>query len=139
MNDPHHEGRDYTPVSGGPTDVSPLGNIRPSHVQTASEEAGNINWAAIEADPDFIDLLRAKAVFIAPATAFFIVYYFLLPIGVGWAPDLMKTKVFGSVNLAYLYALSQFFMAWILAFFYVGVAAGWDTRASKIISKYFSK
>ncbi len=46
---------------------------------------------------------------------FFIVYYFALPLLVGYAPQLMATKVFGVVNVAYLFALSQFFMAWLIA------------------------
>jgi uncharacterized membrane protein (DUF485 family) len=50
----------------------------------------------------------------------------------------MKKKVLGDVNLAYLFALSQFFMAWILAFVYVGVAAGWDRKAAAILSKFRS-
>lgn len=96
------------------------------------------DWGAIEADPDFIALLKAKAAFVAPATAFFVVYYFALPIGVGWFPGMMETKVLGDVNLAYLFALSQFFMAWILAFMYVAVAAGWDRRAAAVIAKFQS-
>ena len=74
--------------------------------------------------------------FVVPATLFFVVYYFALPIAVGWFPKVMETKVLGDVNLAYLFALSQFFMAWILAFAYVAVAAGWDRRAEAIISKF---
>lgn len=94
------------------------------------------DWEAMEADPDFIALLKAKAAFVVPATAFFVVYYFALPIGVGWFPGLMEARVWGDVNLAYAFALSQFFMAWILAFIYVGVAAGWDQRAAAVIAKF---
>ena len=54
---------------------------------------------------------------------------------VGWWPDLMKTKI-GSVNLAYLFALSQFFMAWIVAGFYVAKAAGWDKSAAALLAKF---
>ena len=54
---------------------------------------------------------------------FFIVYYFALPVLVGYARPLMEKRVFGAVNLAYLFALSQFFMAWIVAALYVRAAA----------------
>ena len=54
---------------------------------------------------------------------------------VGWFPDLMKTKI-GSLNLAYLFALSQFFMAWIVAGFYVVKAAGWDKSAAALLAKF---
>lgn len=129
--------RDFTPESGAPTDVAPVGRTgpKPSHEMTAEEERGNVNWDAIAADPEFKKLLAAKIRFIAPATIFFLVYYFALPILVGWFPDFMKTKV-GTVNYAYLFALSQFFMAWIVAAIYVAKAAGWDKAAAALISKF---
>ena len=45
----------------------------------------------VAAMDDFRALVAAKRRFIVPATIFFIVYYFALPILVGYAPDLMKT------------------------------------------------
>jgi uncharacterized membrane protein (DUF485 family) len=95
-------------------------------------------WERIAADPEFKNLVASKARFIVPATIFFVLYYLALPVLVGWFPELMKKKVLGDVNLAYLFALSQFFMAWILAFVYVGVAAGWDRKAAAILSKFRS-
>ncbi len=94
------------------------------------------DWTAIEADPDFRALLKQKAAFIVPATAFFIVYYFTLPILVGWFPEMMSRPVWGDVNAAYLFALSQFLMAWILAFIYVAAAAGWDRKAAAVLKKF---
>jgi len=72
------------------------------------------DWAAIERTPEFRALVRAKRAFIVPATLFFIVYYFALPALVGYWPDLMSTRVAGHINLAYLFALSQFLMAWAI-------------------------
>jgi uncharacterized membrane protein (DUF485 family) len=69
-------------------------------------------WEQLAASPGFKALLRSKRRFILPATIFFIVYYFALPITVGYFPQMMKRKVAGPVNLAYLFALSQFVMAW---------------------------
>jgi uncharacterized membrane protein (DUF485 family) len=48
----------------------------------------------------------------------------------------MDQKVLGEVNLAYLFALSQFFMAWILAFLYMAAAAGWDRQAAALLAKF---
>lgn len=129
--------RDFTPESGGPTDVAPIGRTgaKPAHEMTADEERGNIDWDSIAADADFKKLLAAKIRFIAPTTIFFLVYYFALPILVGWFPDFMKTKV-GNVNYAYLFALSQFLMAWAVAAIYVGKAAGWDKSAAAILTKF---
>ncbi len=129
--------RDFTPESGGPTDVAPIGRTgaKPPHEMTADEERGNIDWDEIAADADFKKLLVAKIRFIAPTTIFFLVYYFALPILVGWFPEFMKTKV-GNVNYAYLFALSQFLMAWVVAAIYVGKAAGWDKAADAILAKF---
>jgi uncharacterized membrane protein (DUF485 family) len=132
---------DYTPESASPTDIAPLGRSgeKPAHEQTGAEDMNKANWDAIAADADFRKLLAAKARFIIPCTIFFVVYYFSLPILVGWFPKLMETEVFGKVNLAYAFALSQFFMAWVLAFLYVAAAAGWDTKAAAILAKFNRK
>ncbi len=97
---------------------------------------GDADWTAIEADPDFRALLKQKAAFVVPATIFFIIYYFTLPILVGWFPEMMTKPVWGDVNAAYLFALSQFAMAWILAGLYVAAAAGWDRKATAILKKF---
>ena len=104
--------------------------------QPSSSNGGtsHVNWEAIEARPAFRSLLAQKAKFIVPTTIFFLIYYLALPILVGYWPDLMKKKVLGQVNIAYLFALSQFFMAWIIAFLYVRVAAKWDKQAASVIS-----
>ncbi len=102
----------------------------------SEEEARRIaEWQAIEADSEFQQLVAAKRRFIIPATIFFIVYYFALPVLVGYFPGLMDTNVIGKINLAYLFALSQFFMAWILMYLYVRRARTWDDMASKIVEK----
>ncbi len=99
------------------------------------EELKPQDWEDIAATDDFKNLIAAKRKFIVPAVIFFIVYYFALPVLVGYAPKLMETRVFGVVNLAYLFALSQFFMAWILAAIYVKKAGSFDALAQKIVSK----
>ena len=87
-------------------------------------------------DPDFGALVRRKAALIIPATLFFILYYFALPVAAGWFPDLMQREVWGRVNVAYLFALSQFFMTWGLAFLYVWAAAGWDRQEHRLLKKF---
>src|SRR5437667_7752130 len=92
------------------------------------------DWEIVAADPAFRKLIAAKARFIVPATIFFIVYYFALPILVGYAPELMATPVIGPVNVAYLFALSQFFMAWLIAFLYVRAANRFDRMAAALLT-----
>jgi uncharacterized membrane protein (DUF485 family) len=128
---------DLTPDSGAATDVAPLGRSRPKppHEQTADEDRDVADWERLAASAQFKALLKAKARFIVPATVFFIAYYFSLPLLVGYAPELMARKVFGVVNVAYLFALSQFFMAWIIAWAYVRAAGRFDRMARDVIGK----
>jgi uncharacterized membrane protein (DUF485 family) len=90
------------------------------------------DWAAVERDPEFRRLKAEKRRFILPATLFFIAYYFALPVLVGYFPEAMGRDVFGEVNLAYLFALSQFFMAWGLMWLYVRRARGFDAMAERV-------
>lgn len=129
---------DLTGIIGSQTDIAPLGRggPKPAHELTADEDANPVEWKRIAGDPDFRALMRRKLRLVVPATAFFIVYYFLLPVGVGWFPGLMEKKIWGDVNLAYLYALSQFFMAWVLAGIYAVVAARWDRSQNALLKKF---
>jgi uncharacterized membrane protein (DUF485 family) len=92
-------------------------------------------WDRIAASKEFQDLMAAKRVFIVPAFVFFVLYYFALPVLVGYAPDLMSRKVMGEVNLAYLFALSQFFVAWLIAWLYMKAANSFDRLSRDIVEK----
>ena len=128
---------DPTPLSGSATDVAPLGRSKdkPPHELTADEDRDVVDWQRLAATAEFKSLLKAKARFVVPATIFFIAYYFSLPLLVGYAPQLMARKVFGVVNIAYLFALSQFAMAWLLAWAYVRAAARFDKMARDVVDK----
>ena len=93
---------------------------------------GKTQWDRVAEMDEFRLLLLAKIGFVVPATIFFIVYYFALPILVGYAPNFMSKKI-GPVNLAYLFALSQFFMAWALAALYVQSAKTFDKYGRHIM------
>ena len=125
---------DPTPIVGAATDITPLTHAtpKPPHERTAAEEAGNVPWETIAASSRFQELLRAKRRFIIPAMIVFMVYYFALPALVGYARRLMERRILGPVNLAYLFALSQFFMAWIIAALNVRAANRFDRRAKEI-------
>ncbi len=115
--------RDAAPVAGARTE----GDIR--------AEEGSVEWDRIAALDEFKALVAARTGFILPATIFFIAYYFALPILVGYFPSFMDTPILGPVNIAYLFALSQFFMAWILAYLYLRKAAHFDELEQIIIAK----
>ena len=92
-------------------------------------------WERVSQTDGFKDLMAAKARFVVPATVFFVVYYFALPVLVGYAPEFMSRPVIGVLNWAYLFALSQFFMAWFIAWLYVRAAARFDLMAKRIIER----
>lgn len=102
--------------------------------QTSRYEATQTEWDRLANTQEFKDLMATKRVFIIPAFVFFVVYYFALPVLVGYAPQFMSTKVIG-VNLAYLFALSQFFVAWTIAGLYVRAANDFDRLAKDIVRK----
>lgn len=109
--------------------------MKPSSIVPTAAPTHAPDWEAIAQAPEFRALLRAKARFIAPATVFFLVYYFALLVLVGYVPGLMERKVWGPVNLAYLFAVSQFFMAWILAWLYLRAARRFDQAGRAILAK----
>ena len=98
-----------------------------------SKDNDQINWEKLATSPAFQNLVRRKNRFIIPACLFFIVYYFALPVLVGFFPQAMGQPVWGKVNPAYLFALSQFFMAWILAGLYVSAAGRFDRQVDEIL------
>lgn len=104
-------------------------------VQPKQYQASQSTWDEIAESKAFQALMATKKKFIVPAFIFFVVYYFALPVLVGYAPQFMSTKVIGEVNLAYLFALSQFFVAWIIAGLYVRAANNFDRLAKDILDK----
>ncbi len=102
--------------------------------KTGPETVQKEVWDRIAAMPEFKALTRRKGQFIIASTVFFLVYYFALLVLVGYFPGLMQKNI-GPVNFAYLFALSQFFMAWVVAILYTKVAARWDEAAANLIAK----
>ncbi|MDD5057103.1 MAG: DUF485 domain-containing protein [Sideroxydans sp.] len=95
----------------------------------------NFNWAAIDANPKFQTLHRKKTMFLWGLMIFSTIFYFLLPIGAAYYQDLFKIKVWGVVNFGIMFALSEFVVAWVIAFVYSKKAnAEFDAMALEIIN-----
>jgi uncharacterized membrane protein (DUF485 family) len=92
-------------------------------------------WDRVAEMDEFRLLLLAKVGFVLPATIFFLAYYFALLVLVGYFPAFMEHKIWGEVNIAYVFALSQFLVAWIIAFLYVRAAKRFDEYGSRIIQR----
>ena len=95
--------------------------------------SNQIDWAAIDSRPDFQELHKKKTAFLWGLLVFSFVFYFLLPIGAAYYTDLFKVKVWGPVNFGLAFALSQFVVAWGIAYYYAKVAnSRFDPMADKI-------
>jgi uncharacterized membrane protein (DUF485 family) len=96
-------------------------------------DTATIQWSGIASDPRFKRLHARKAAFLWGLMAFSVVYYFLLPIGAGLFPQVYGIRVWGPVNLGLAFALSQFVVAWGIAWFYAVKAAQFDAMAEEIV------
>lgn len=101
---------------------------------TPAPSSTSPDWSTLARREDFQALLAAKRRFIIPATIFFLVYYMALPVLVGYFPELMKKPVWGQINGAYLFALSQFLMTFGMAWLYMRKAREWDRREHTLLT-----
>ena len=93
-----------------------------------------MHWQAIDADPRFRRLHRQKSRFLWSLMAISIVYYFLLPVGAAWFPELFRLQVWGPINVGILFALSEFLMAWGVAYVYTRIAGQrFDRMAEELV------
>ena len=95
------------------------------------------DWNRIARSAQFQHLLAIKKMFIVPAFLFFLAYYLLLPILLGYAPRLMSTRVAGTVTLAYFFALSQFVVGWIIAWLYLRASSRFDKLVNDVLQQEF--
>lgn len=96
--------------------------------------AATLDWKAIVADPRFQALHAKKTRFLWGLMVFSIAYYFLLPVGAAYFQELFKIKVWGPVNVGLVFALSEFVVAWGIAFWYARRAnAEFDTMAAELV------
>ena len=91
------------------------------------------DWDTVAQDPNFQALIAGKRRFLTPATIFFLIYFMALPVLVGFQPGLMSRPVWGALTLAFVFALSQFAMAWILMALYLWRARAFDKQEAKIV------
>jgi uncharacterized membrane protein (DUF485 family) len=78
---------------------------------------------AVGKDPEMVELEHRHTRFVWPATVFFLIYYMALNILAGTSPGLMGRKLVGEFTFGYLFALSQFVMAFVVAWVYSRWAA----------------
>src|SRR4029450_10976878 len=94
----------------------------PTTGRMPAEEAVTVA-EAVGKDPEMVELEHRHQRFVWPVTIFFLVYYLSLPILAGGAPAVLGTKVLGQFTFGYRFALSEFLMAFVVAWVYARWAA----------------
>ena len=82
-------------------------------------------WVRVERTPAFQELARKRKAFIVPATIFFLVFFFGLPVLAAFT-TVLNARAVGPLTWAYVYGFAQFAMVWILMHVYVSRANKWD-------------
>jgi uncharacterized membrane protein (DUF485 family) len=91
-------------------------------------------WVRLGKTSAFQELVRSKKAFILPATIFFMVFYFGLPVLTGFTTVLNGSAI-GAISWAYVYAFAQFIMTWTLLHMYVSRANRWDALVDQARSQ----
>ena len=82
-------------------------------------------WVRMERTSAFQELARKRKAFIIPATIFFLVFFFGLPVLAAFT-TILNARAVGPLTWAYVYGFAQFAMVWILMHVYVSRANKWD-------------
>jgi len=100
----------------------------------------DVDWSAVIRDPRFQALHRRKQKLLFGLMAFSVVYYFLLPVGAAYYQSLFAIKVWGVDNVGLLFALSEFVVAWGIAYYYARHAgAQLDRMAAEISADFLGR
>ena len=101
---------------------------------TADDQVRGIDWQAIEASPEFQELVTKRRSFVLPATIFFLSYYMAFILLAGYAEDFMASSVYEGLTVGYCLALTQFVMVFALGIMYLKRAdRDYDPLAERVV------
>ena len=86
--------------------------------RSATDAGGGSTFAEVQATDEFQGLKRTLRRFVFPATVVFLAWYVLYILMTVYARDFMSTKLFGNINIAYVFGLSQFVSTFLIAYVY---------------------
>ncbi|MFE7467940.1 DUF485 domain-containing protein [Streptomyces sp. NPDC057499] len=93
-------------------------------------------FVAMQESEEFGELRRSHRSFAFPLTIAFVLWYLLYVLLSNYAGGLMGTKVYGNVNVAFVFGLAQFVTTFLIAWLYSRhAAAKLDPRAEAIKSR----
>ncbi|QQS01787.1 MAG: DUF485 domain-containing protein [Austwickia sp.] len=98
-----------------------------------SPPGGLTEYERVQATPQFAELRDRFRKFVFPWTIFFLLWYFLYVLLAAFAPGFMSTKVFGNINLGFIFGGLQFVSTFGITMLYVRWASReFDPRADVI-------
>ena len=86
--------------------------------RSATHAGGGSTYAEVQETDEFQGLKRTLRRFVFPATALFLGWYLLYVLLTAFARDFMSTKLFGEINIAYVFGLMQFISTFVIAYVY---------------------
>src|SRR5512133_141551 len=97
----------------------------------------DIDWEAIEASPEFQELVRKRRSFVVPGTIFFLSWYMGFIVLAAYAEDFMSERIYQGLTVGYCLALTQFVMVLVLGIMYLRRADKvYDPLAAKAIERW---
>ena len=97
----------------------------------------DIDWEAIEASPEFQELVHKRRSFVVPGTIFFLSWYMGFVVLAAYAEDFMSERVYQGLTVGYCLALTQFVMVLVLGIMYLRRADRiYDPLAAKAIERW---
>ena len=97
----------------------------------------DIDWEAIEASPEFQELVHKRRSFVVPGTIFFLSWYMGFILLAAYAEDFMSERVYEGLTVGYCLALTQFVMVLVLGIMYLRRADRvYDPLAAKAIERW---
>jgi uncharacterized membrane protein (DUF485 family) len=104
---------------------------------TQRDPGGEIDWQAIEASPEFQELVRKRKAFVLPGTIFFLGWYMGFILLCAYAEGFMSERVYEGLTVGYCLALTQFVMVLVLGLMYLSRSAKvYDPLAAKAIERW---
>ena len=118
--------------------TEPLTPKGEAHAARADEAPhGDIDWQAIEASPEFQELVRKRRSFVLPATIFFLSWYMGFILLTAYSQDFMSKRVYEGLTVGYCLALTQFVMVLVLGLLYLSRSNKvYDPLAEKAIKRW---
>ncbi len=101
--------------------------------RSSTDAGGGSTYAEVQATDEFQQLKHTLRRFVFPATAVFLGWYLLYVLMSAYARGFMDTKLFGNVNIAYVFGLLQFISTFVIAYVYSKYAEkNFDPTADRI-------